>query len=82
MGIFDRKVTRPEPAASTVPPAPKTGVCRYCRHDIVYEPGPSGSFWMTPIGEQPPAPAALPNECPALPRPGMGPGSFERHEPR
>ncbi|MFF0867608.1 hypothetical protein ACFYUV_38005 [Nonomuraea sp. NPDC003560] len=57
-------------------PPPSTARCFYCGNKIYAHE----HRWMTALGERPPAPAALPIECPARLIPGR-PGTFERHAP-
>lgn len=78
---FDATPSIPKPPAPELPPIADGLVrCKYCRHGIKQEAGPSGPIWMTPLG-QPPAPgAALPIECPGQSPEGLT-STFGYHAP-
>jgi hypothetical protein len=52
--------------------------CGFCGHTITLIKGQYRSYWAT---SELPTVVALVNECPARPRPGMGPGAFDSHVP-
>lgn len=54
--------------------------CVYCRELIRFRSGWMISDWWEILDELPPG-VALPMECPARPKPGMGAGSFFQHTP-